>query len=126
MTFDIGQGLHASILACAHRLGEIGRGLRVSTRRHRQTISGIIQGLHALDVACAHLVNDVGHRNAESANAFTHLPWCVRIDWAPPAKAFSHPPTTGDNGQCLHASANGRRHWLRIARNNRGVCASVL
>ena len=78
-TFVIGQGLHASIVACVHRLGDIGRGLRASTMRHRQKIGDIIQGLHALDVACAHLVNDVGQRHAELANAFTHQPWCVRI-----------------------------------------------
>jgi len=59
-----------------------------------------------LDVACAHLVNDVdvGQRHAESANASTHQPWCVRIGWAPPAKARAHRPTTGDIGQGLHAS----------------------
>jgi hypothetical protein len=101
-TFVISQGLHASIVACVHRLGDIGRGLRASTMRHRQKIGDIIQGLHALDVACAHLVNAVGQRHAESTNAFTHQPWCVRIGWAPPTKACAHRPTTGDIGQGLH------------------------
>ena len=97
-------------MACAHRLGVSGRGLRASAngRRHRPRYacinrgvcaSGkrrrpsaciINQGMHASAVACAHRLGVTGRGLRASAKACTLQPWCVHIWQTTSANNMQH------------------------------------
>lgn len=55
----ISQILQELYMACAHRLGDISHGLRLSARQRRLMTSIIIQGLRASNVVCVHLESDI-------------------------------------------------------------------
>ncbi len=89
MTSSISQGLNASAVAYAHRLGAIDVGQRQAT----------------LAMACTHQTWHMRIWQTTSANgmqhsakAYTHQPWRVRIDWASLVVAWVHRPTTGEIG----------------------------
>jgi len=85
---SINQGLHASVVACAHRLGVTGRDLRTSA------------------MACTHQLWRVRIWQTTSANSIQHActyqSWPVRIGWATSVVTCAHHPTAGENGQGLH------------------------
>jgi len=110
---DIGQGLHASTVACAHRLGDIDRDLRALTRRRCPTLGGISQDLHASDLAYTHLANNVDQCHAASVKAYAHKPLRVRIVCASPTVAYAHRLTACDISQGLHASTVACAHLAK-------------
>ncbi|KAG5614862.1 hypothetical protein H5410_014686 [Solanum commersonii] len=61
MSCNINQGIHASVVVCDDRMGDIGCGFRASARRHRSWPARI------------------GQRHATSSKACKHQPWHVRI-----------------------------------------------
>lgn len=71
-------GMHASNVACAHLLGDIGRGLHVLARRRRPTTCCINQGLSTSDMVSAHIERNIRQRH-HHPRIFIHNPWRVWI-----------------------------------------------
>jgi len=107
---DIGQGLHALNVACAHLVNDVCQRHATSAKAcmhqscqaridcatssvacaHRPTIGNIAQGLHTSTVACAHRLGDNGRGLRASARR--------------------RPPTAGGISQGLHASDIASAH----------------
>jgi len=119
---NINQGLHGSAVACAHRLGDIIRGLRASAndRRHRRRAARINHGVCAS--TGRHRLGDVAQRYVASAKACTHRTSHVRIWQTTSATGLQQQPRPAriSRGACTLAG----RHRLWLARIGQRLATS--
>ena len=111
---DIGQGLHASTMACAHRVDDIDCGMRASARRRRPTVVCITK-------AYMHLTWHVRIRQETSDNGKWHKPRPARIGRGMCGSGKRSRQSAGSICQGLHTSVG--RH--RQATSDNGLYASA-
>jgi len=136
------QGRHTSAVACAHRQGDIGRGLPASLKRHRSWYARLRKETLAKGrqhkprharISRGGCVSDGGHYSQPTAGgisqltsfvAYAHWPGDIGQWQAALVKACTHRPWCEHIGWVTPASDNGRQYQPRPARIGRGLCPS--